>query len=181
MRKTPNNAPYKSLGDKLKKVRQRLQESQAEVSGAIEVDIEVLDEFEKGTQRPSEELLLLLISHFALKEDEADLLWQVAGYQEQSSETDDGTQQPGVMVMPLDVRIVYADMVHVMANNFGVVMNFMQTAGPNNQPLAVSRVGMSKEHARSVLEILQKTLEQADKNDQPKQVGSGDTTTDTPQ
>ena len=41
-------------------------------------------------------------------------------------------------------------------------MTFLQGAGPNNQPLAVSRVGMSKEHARSVLEVLKKTLEQSD-------------------
>jgi hypothetical protein len=45
-------------------------------------------------------------------------------------------------------------------------MNFMQGAGPNNQPLAVSRVGMSKEHARTIIDVLQKTLDQAD-NPQP--------------
>ncbi len=62
------------------------------------------------------------------------------------------------MVLPADARIVYTDMVHVMVNNYGVIMNFMQTAGPGSQPLAVSRIGMSREHAQSVLEVLQKTL-----------------------
>jgi hypothetical protein len=61
-------------------------------------------------------------------------------------------------------------MIQVMVNNYGVIINFMQGAGPANQPLAVSRVGMSKEHARSVLEVLQKTLDQAENPATPKQL-----------
>jgi hypothetical protein len=61
-------------------------------------------------------------------------------------------------------------MIQVMVNNYGVIINFMQGAGPGSQPMAVSRVGMSKEHARSVLEVLQKTLEQADNPPTPKRL-----------
>jgi hypothetical protein len=49
-----------------------------------------------------------------------------------------------------------------MVNNYGVVMNFMQGGGPNMQPLAVARVGMSKEHAKSVLDVLKQTLSQSE-------------------
>jgi hypothetical protein len=70
--------------------------------------------------------------------------------------------QPAMMVLPIDARIVYTDTVHVVANNHGVVMNFLQNAGPNNQTLAVARVGMSREHAKSVLELLQRTLDQTE-------------------
>jgi hypothetical protein len=62
----------------------------------------------------------------------------------------------------MDIRVVYTDMVHVMVNDYGVVMNFIQNSGPNNQPLAVARVGMSREHAKSVVQILQQSLAQAD-------------------
>ena len=48
----------------------------------------------------------------------------------------------------------------------------MQTTGPNNQPLAVSRIGMSKEHAKSVLELLQQTLNQ--QNQSPKALPAPD-------
>ena len=34
----------------------------------------------------------------------------------------------------------------------------MQTAGPGSQPTTISRLGMSREHAQSVIELLQKTL-----------------------
>jgi len=49
-------------------------------------------------------------------------------------------------------------MVHVNANKYGVVINFLQGLGANNQPMAVSRIGMSHEHAQSLLEVLQQTL-----------------------
>jgi transcriptional regulator with XRE-family HTH domain len=161
-------APFHQLGVELKQTRQQRQESLAEVSGAVEIDIEVLAEYEKGAQRPAEDVLLLLISHFAVKEDHATKLWELAGYDQDEVpmthmvNDDDGQAKSTVAVMPVDARIIYTDMVHVMVNNYGVVMNFMQGSGPNNQPLAVARIGMSKEHAQSVLEVLQKTLQQAE-------------------
>lgn len=160
--------PYQALGGSLKQMRIRLQETLAEVSGAVEIDIETLNKIEQGFQRPAEEILLLLITHFSIKEDEATRLWELAGYSQDHLpinnmiNDDHGQPKPAVLVMPNDARIVYTDMVHVMVNNYGVVMNFMQGAGPGNQPLAVARIGMSKEHARSVLEVIQQTLEQAE-------------------
>lgn len=157
--------PFAVLGAKLKRMREQAKESLAEVSGAVEIDVQHLGSIEAGEERPAEEVLLLLISHFGIKEDEAMKLWEMAGYEQSATSTksaindDNGNSQSSVMVMPIDARIVYTDMVHVMVNNYGVVMNFMQGAGPNNQPLAISRIGMSKEHARSVLKVLQDTLE----------------------
>lgn len=158
--------PYQPLGDKLRGMREDAKESLADVSGAVEIDVQQLTSIEHGSERPSEDILLLLISHFNIKEDEALQLWEMAGYEQLSNKAhslmndDGGHPQPAVMVLPIDARIVYSDMVHVMVNNYGVIMNFMQGAGPNNQNLAIARIGMSKEHAKSVLEVLQKTLEQ---------------------
>ncbi len=56
--------------------------------------------------------------------------------------------QQAITILPLDACVVYTDMVNVTANQFGVVMNFLQQgAGPNAGPVAVSRVGMSLDHA----------------------------------
>jgi transcriptional regulator with XRE-family HTH domain len=165
--------PYKTLGTALKRTRQKLQESLAEVSGAVEIEVDVLSAIELGAQRPSEDILLLLISHFGIKEDEASKLWELANYdQAQLPFSNDSLEneetKSSVMVVPMDSRINYTDMVHIMVNNYGVVMNFMQGAGPNNQPLAVARVGMSREHAKSVLELLQRTLEQSEQKTLPR-------------
>lgn len=168
MADTNQENPYKTLGARLKGMREQLRESLAEVAGSVEIEVNDLTAFEQGADRPTEDILLLLISHFAVKEDEATKLWELAGYDQSDTgivniaNDPEGIIRNSVMVMPVDARIVYTDMAHVMVNNHGVVMNFMQTSGPNNQPLVVSRLGMSREHAESLLELLQKTLSQSE-------------------
>jgi hypothetical protein len=56
--------PYKVLGEKLKSLRQKMHESVAEVSGAVEIDEQALLKIEQGQERPSEDILMLLINHF---------------------------------------------------------------------------------------------------------------------
>lgn len=155
---------FKPLGFRLRRLRQKRQESLAEVSGAVEIDIDELSEIEQGKTCPSEDVLLLLISHLGAREDEATKLWELAGYDQDDVPAANmindaaGQTKPMVMVMPMDARIVYTDMVHVVVNNYGVVMNFMQRTGINNQPLAVARIGMSREHAESVISVMQQAL-----------------------
>lgn len=151
--------PYKQLGSWLKALRQRRQQSLVEVSGAVEIDVEQLSEIENGATRPSEDILMLLMSYFSINEEEAVRVWEMAGYnrpEEGDRNTDQRIQQ--VLVLPMDARVVYTDMAQVVSNKFGLTINFMQSDGIGGQPLAVSRVGMSREHAQRLLTILQKTL-----------------------
>jgi transcriptional regulator with XRE-family HTH domain len=162
-----SNYPFQPLGKQLRQLREKKKETLAEVSGAVEIEPEILNAIEDGVRRPSEDILMLLISHFAAKEEVANKLWTLAGYNADNmseigpksfkSDLHDKDKHT-IVAMPGDLRIVYTDMVHVMANDFGIVMNFMQTAGLGGHPLAIARVGMSREHAQSVLELLQKTL-----------------------
>jgi len=158
-----NTTPFEAFGNKLKQIREQAKESIAEVSGAVEVDTRALVAIEAGKDQPSEDIVLLLISHFALKEDEALTMWELAGYdQEKTGITSMVSDGNGVSqtayINQNDARILYTDMVHVNANKYGVVINFLQGLGANNQPMAVSRIGMSHEHAQSLLEVLQQTL-----------------------
>lgn len=177
--------PYQSLGGQLKTMREKHKESLAEVSGAVEVDLEVMRQIEQGASRPSEDILLLLISHFDVKEDEAVKLWELAGYSRSNKErknqpmTNDDKNQQLLMVMQMDTRVIYTDTVQVSVNNYGVVMNFMQNAGNNGaQPSAVARVGMSKDHARSVIDLLERSLAQAEAANQPKSLPAPKTNRD---
>ena len=157
--KTP---PYKNLGNQLHHLRQSRQESVAEVSGAVEIEPSALERIEQGFELPSEDILLLLISHFNIRDDEAVKLWELAGYEndDRSNETPGQqlSKQPVLMVLGLDSRIVYSNGVHVSADPSGVVMSFMQYADPTQAATAVSRVGMSREQAEKVLESLQQAL-----------------------
>lgn len=141
-------------------MRVKKQASLSEVSGAVEIDSDLLSDIEQGIRRPGEDILMLLISYFAVKEEEAVRIWEMAGYnrdEEASENSKDDVAQP-VLVMPMDARIVYTDMAHVASNKYGITINFLQSDGVGGQPLAVSRVGMSKEHAYKLLAVLEKSL-----------------------
>jgi hypothetical protein len=162
--KKSQKSPYRPLGRRLKALREKAKESLAEVSGAVEIDVRELASFELGQARPNEEVLLMLISHFSTQDEEAVQLWELAGYgvtkvtSAQMISDISITNQPSANSNP----IVFTDVVDIMVNNYGVVMNFMQSSGPNVKPNTVARIGMSREHAKSVLQILQVTLNQTE-------------------
>jgi hypothetical protein len=144
-------------------LREKANESLAEVSGAVEIDVRELASFELGQSRPNEEVLLMLISHFSAQDEEAVQLWELAGYgvtkvssAQMISDISISTQAPN------NNPILFTDVVDIMVNNYGVVMNFMQSSGHSTKPSTVARIGMSREHAKSVLQILQVTLSQTE-------------------
>jgi hypothetical protein len=164
--------PYKNLGLLLRSLREKEKESVPDVSGAVEIESELLLDIEEGLKPPSEDILLLLISHFGLKNDEAMKLWRMAGYDNitettKSNNFDNLNHQPAVFLLPIDSRIVYTDLIQVTVNNFGIVINFQQyNPQQNNQPLTVARVGMSREHAETVVSILNQVLNSKSKKPQ---------------
>jgi transcriptional regulator with XRE-family HTH domain len=161
-----SQSPYRSLGRQLKELRTRVNESLAEASGAVEIDARDLAGFELGKSRPAEDVLLLLISHFGVKDDEAVKLWEMAGY---GMDKIPSAQVNNIEQLPLlssDNRVLFTDIVDIVVNKYGVVMNFMQT-GPGNSTTKVARVGMSREHAKSILQILQATLDKTEQQNLP--------------
>lgn len=157
-------APYMSLGNHLKYVREQAKQSLAEVSGAVEIDEDYLQRIEAGVERPAEDILLLLISHFGVKDREAVQLWESAEYDSELPDEfkpeNDLAQlgnKPVVMLMAMDMRTVYSDGVDVMATPAGVTVNFTQTlAGSQHSPVA--RIGMSQHQAEQVIKSLQAAL-----------------------
>lgn len=145
----------------MRKQRESIHESLAEVSGAVEIDIEMLTKIEQGMLLPSEDILLLLITHLAIDEDEATKLWDLAGYEQRKNMSDMGDNDSAkqmFMVIPFDNRVMYSDNIEVTTNKYGVVLNFIQSG--NAQPTTVSRIGMSREHAQNMMQVLQVSLDQ---------------------
>ncbi|HSX29504.1 MAG TPA: helix-turn-helix transcriptional regulator [Candidatus Saccharimonadales bacterium] len=162
--------PFRTLGEKLKTIRQKLHESVAEVSGAVEIDEQQLLKIEQGHERPTEDILLLLINHFGMQDDDAANLWQLAGYDQPGQDAEqvlhgDNQNRAMLMIMAVDPRIIYTDGAQVTANNAGVVISFAQNAS-TPQSLITARVGMSRDQAYALLRTLSQTLEAS----KPKQL-----------
>jgi len=159
--------PYKNIGQRIRKWRQELHESIAEVSGAVEIDSEQLSKIEKGVELPSEEILLLLISYLDVGEKDAALILEQAGYVRPDkigglSPMDEQIIKQTLMVIPFDNRILYSDSVNISATPSGVVMDFLQT-NSNPQPATVARIGMSLEHAARMQKLLTDMLSKTGK------------------
>lgn len=161
------NNPYQTLGKHLRYLREQSKESVAEVSGAVEIDEQHLERIESGHERPAEDILLLLISHFNMQDQEAVQLWELAGYDSDDTvrtKTEDMIQdsiasghKPVVVVMGVDARTMYTDSVNIDADQAGVTMQFGQKMGKGQQ-LPVAKLGMSYEQAERVLHELQMAL-----------------------
>lgn len=161
-----SNAPYITLGSHLKYVREQSKQSLAEVSDAVEIDEEQLARIEAGLERPSEDILMLLISYFDVQDREAVQLWELAEYDSSlpdmlkpraDHETIHLAGKPMVMLMAVDVRTMYSDGLEITVNPAGVTLNFTQTVNPAQQA-PVARVGMSHAQALQVIRAIEQAL-----------------------
>ena len=172
MSEEQHDQPFRILGEKLKTIRQKLHESVAEVSGAVEIDEQSLQRIEQGAERPSEDILLLLINHFGMQDDDAATLWQLAGYDDPNDEdhTHHGQQPENqnrtmVMIMAVDPRVIYSDGAQVTANANGVILGFSQGVGTPSA-ITTAKIGMSREQAYALMNTLERTL----KASEPRQL-----------
>jgi hypothetical protein len=157
--------PFQPLGTHLKYLREQLKETIHEASGAVEIGVDELERIERGLIRPSEDILLLLIQHYNMHDQEAVQLWELAGYDGDNSphrlRIEEATaaainNKQMVMLLAMDVRTMYSDGFDININQAGMTFTFTQTAGKGQQ-LPVGKIGMSYDQAEQVL----KTLEQA--------------------
>lgn len=168
-----NREPFEALGARLKFLREQWQQSVSEVSGTLEIDESTLKAIEDGKTMPADEILDMLISHFLLTEDQAQDLRDLATeHKDQANEAllggiEDMLMKQIVMYLPVDNRVVYTDGMNATVNDHGVMLQFMQ-AGANGQQIAVSRVGMSREHAERMLKVIRETLDHHDRSQKPK-------------
>jgi transcriptional regulator with XRE-family HTH domain len=170
-----SNAPFITLGKHLKYVREQSEETLAEVSGAVEIDEQDLARIEAGQERPSEDILLLLITHFDVQEREAVQLWELAEYdgdvpeQIRSEIEVPGGAKSVVMLLAMDTRTLYSDGIEIASTPAGLTLHFTQAA-PKDQPNSVARLGVSLEQAEVILRELQHGLLKAQVKRAPKRL-----------
>jgi len=176
------NQPYKILGQKIKSLRKSFNETIKDVSSAVEINPSELQKIESGIVRPSEEILMQLISHFNLSDNEALSFWQLANYDNQSiilnnftnnlfsKLISDNQVNNLVMLLPLEQKPLYSDHLEIVLGDSGLVINFNQKV--NNQIIPISKIGMSLEQANLLYKTLESALLQSKYNSGPKKLNS---------
>lgn len=182
-------APFRYLGEKLRRLREGKSESLHDVSDAVEIETAKLQQIESGRERPTEDILLMLCNHFETEAATVEELWNLAGYTgKPGHDQDDGVegvdrerihiesppQSIQAVMMMLDPRVIYSDGVEAVAGDRGVTLHFSQMGnGPAGKPLVVSRIGMSRLQAEQLMGVLHQVLYNLDNPNQP-QLGGGE-------
>lgn len=154
----------RELGVAIKAYRIAANETADNLAEAVEISAEQLVNIETGKSVPTRELLEMLISHFSLRKMEAERLWKLAGFEfpYDEPEGDEVLDEAELSALLPIQTILYTDRVHIAGNKYGLIIDFLQNAG-EGKPVIVSRVGMSKQHAESLMEIIRRALEQLEK------------------
>ena len=167
--------PYRAFGAKIKHFREQWKQSVSEVSGTLEIDELILKDIESGKLLPSENQMDMIINHFLLTNEQAEELRALTHiHSDPLGESlvggvEDMLMKQLVMYMPLEQKVVYTDGMNVTVNRHGVVLQFTQNNGGTKiKPNTVCQVGMSREHAEKVVDVLKKTLQDHDKNQKSK-------------
>jgi Helix-turn-helix domain/Protein of unknown function (DUF3467) len=190
-----SNKPYALLGETLRRYRESSSKSVDDLAAVMELKVSEITELEAGNLKPTENVIEMFSNHFRLSDMEEDMLWEQAGYPEpemyqegfcpghdnEFESCHDSANMhniPGMpmsgelgvthIVVPLESRVLYTDMAHVMTSSNGVIVNFIQNNVANLPPIVVSRLGMSKEHAKQLISVLTEGLEKLDEQSKPK-------------
>ncbi len=169
-----NSRPYKTFGERIKFLREQWQQSLKEVAVTLEIDELTLKSIEDGTELPDIDQLDMLISHFLLTEDQAEDLRELANVNNSSAAKpinslfppglEDAITKQIMMVLPADNKVVYTDSMNATVTDNGVILQFMQSNPGSQQPTTISKLGMSREHANKIIEVLTQTIKQHDSN-----------------
>lgn len=169
------------FGSELKKYRIRMGESITQVSKSIGIDRSYLSKIENEHEIPPARLLNLLFSHYSITKDEALRLTSILNFTgsrigglvmfhdffggKEANEKME-KRQPKVNPQLPNVQlglaadktpILYTDSVFINSNQYGIVFNVAQSIDNQNQQI-VARIGMSRDHAAALAEVLAKHL-----------------------
>lgn len=162
-----------SLGQILREIRGK--RSITSVSKEVGIDRTYLSKIEHGHEVPSENVLNKLIAYYSIHPEGANLLFEKAGYLgglavktpiREEIFSADLERKEVIMENKKDTKkninisgpVLYTDSVYLTESSYGIVLDFAQNLGPTNNQNVVARVGMSKEHAKALLDLLKKNL-----------------------
>jgi DNA-binding XRE family transcriptional regulator len=163
------------LGSEIRKLRTEAGETLGQTAEALKVDRSHLNKIELGKYKPSEELLNRIIAHFSVKGNKVHQLRQMAGFEpawqvvtgqgrkeEGNAMQEQSIKQPQppaqVSMDPSRIQILYTDSIFVSSSEYGLVLNVAQRADGQHHHV-VARVGMSFDHAKKLLAVMNDHLQ----------------------
>lgn len=166
---------YKDFAKMIKSLRTSANESLPVVASALGIDKSYVSKLENGHLKPTIKLLEKIIAHYSPSEEEIRNLYITAGYGAGIKITSEGEgvtrmedKIPGSKVandsaaevnVPNNMPVLYTDSIFINSNPFGTTIEFATRLGTTNKHQVVARIGMSIEHLKKFIKVLEKHLE----------------------
>ncbi len=164
--------PTISIGKALRTLRKSHGESLASLSSAIEVDRAYLNKIELDKITPSPKLLNKILVHYLVEGNDALRFKQLAGHIPYLVDVNEGRKEdaympegnqmvqnaPQISINPMQTPVLFTDSTFVSSSDYGLILDIAQTVG-GQQHNIVSRIGMSFDHAKKLVEVIQDHIE----------------------
>jgi DNA-binding XRE family transcriptional regulator len=164
-----------NFGLEIRAIRSRAGETTAQTATAIGITRPHLTKIELGQDRPTERVALALFRHFSLNRNTALRLWSLAGFTSELVTAEDYTKKKEQYMSNLPANLptqnppasisvdptkptYYTDSIFINSSDFGLVIDFARKVGPE-QHFVVTSVGMSFDHAKKLVEVLNDHLQ----------------------
>lgn len=169
--------PFIKLGTTIKEYRVRKGENITQAAKALKLDRTYLSRLENGHLQPTRNLLERICDYYSIPEDTASEVYTLAGYagkdivmqnkvgegveKRMENQVSGNKDSKGIELnVPSNAVVLYTDSAFVTTNEFGICIDFAQRLGSTNKHNVVTRVGMSKDHAKALIKVLQERLAQ---------------------
>jgi transcriptional regulator with XRE-family HTH domain len=164
----------KNFGSELRGIRKAAGETLVQTAIALGIDRSHLTKIELGQDRPTEQIVQAVFAHFSITGTQASRLWTLAGFTSELvtaksykiKESNDMSDENTAIIPshPTNVNVdpskptYYTDSIFINSNDFGLVVDFARRVGPE-QHFVVTSVGMSFDHAKKLVEVLNDHLQ----------------------
>jgi transcriptional regulator with XRE-family HTH domain len=164
----------KQFGKEIRSIRKDRGETLVQTADAIGIDRSHLTKIELGQDRPTERIVQSLFAHFSIERVKASRLWSLAGFtsemvtaEDYRGKEDTKMKDQSISVAPPAMANInldptkpthYTDSIFLNSSDFGLVVDFARRVGPE-QHFVVTSVGMSFDHAKKLVEVLNDELE----------------------
>lgn len=166
------------FGQRIRIYRVRKDENITQAAKNLDVDRTYLSRLENGHLQPTRKVLEKICKYYSISQNDASEIYTLAGYAgkdivmqnkeregvEKIMEENQISKSKDVKGVELNVPnnavVIYTDSAFVTTNEFGCVIDFAQRLGSTNKQNVVARVGMSKDHAKALIKVLQERLDE---------------------
>lgn len=152
---------FSRVGKKIREFRMRNNDTLVELAKFLNMDVGNLSKVETGKRGLPPETLNKIADKYKLSPDDRTQLFVASGYSrggegvyKNMNQEENRQVKTQNFNVPNNLPVLFSDSIGLTSSKFGLVFDFGQRVGPTDQVNIVARIGLSKEHAEALIQVL---------------------------